>query len=372
MEKLKRFIDCYIPTETCNFRCHYCYITQHRKFNNKLLKLTHTPETISKALSRERLGGTCMINLCAGGETLLSGEVVDLIRLLLEEGHYVMVVTNGSLTNRFLQISKYPSKLFKRLFFKFSFHYMELKRLNLLEKYVDNVNLMKKCGASYTIEITPTDELEEYIEEIKSFSIKKFGALPHITVGRKDSKEIPILTNHTIEEYRKIWGQFDSELFEFKMSIFGIKRKEFCYAGDWSAYLNIETGDLTQCYCGHKIDNIYDDITKPINFCPVGNNCSLPHCYNGHAFLSFGDIPELETSYYDELRNRKANDGTMWLSKEMQAFMHSKLVDDNEELDTKTKRSVNRKYKLDNIKHYSRKVVRKVSNISKRNKKNEN
>lgn len=54
MDRLKRFIDCYIPTETCNLRCHYCYITQKRKFNNQIASLP-SPQAIRVALSRQRL-----------------------------------------------------------------------------------------------------------------------------------------------------------------------------------------------------------------------------------------------------------------------------------------------------------------------------
>ena len=338
---MKRFIDCYIPTETCNFRCHYCYITQNRKFNNKILKLSHNPEFIAKALSKERLGGVCMINLCAGGETLLSEDVISLIKALLEEGHFVMVVTNGSLKKRFEEISKFPIDLLNHLFFKFSFHYMELKRMELLDTFVENVNKMKKSGASFTIEITPNDELEKYKTEIKEFSIKHFGALPHITIGRKDSEDIPPLTEHKFEDYIKIWKEFDSEMFNFKSEIFGVKRKEFCYAGEWSAYLNIETGVLTQCYCGSKICNIYENIDKKINFLAIGCNCQMPHCYNGHAFLTFGDIPELNTPTYDKLRDRKCTDGTTWLTKEMREFMQRKLVEYNEIYDEARKKKIN-------------------------------
>lgn len=359
MDKMKRFIDCYIPTETCNFRCHYCYIAQHRKFNNKLLNLSHSTEFIAKALSKERLGGTCMINLCAGGETLLAEDVIKLIKALLEEGHYLMIVTNGSLEKRFVEISKFPTELLKHLFIKFSFHYMELKRMKLLDTFVKNVNLMKSLGVSYTIEITPTDELEEYIKEIKEFSISNFGALPHITIGRKDSEDIPPLTNHNFEEYKKIWNTFDSEMFNFKSTIFGEKRKEFCYAGEWSVYLNIETGDLRQCYCGSKIDNIYKDINKPIKFYPIGCNCTQPHCYNGHAFLTFGDIPELETPTYDKLRNRKTLDNTEWLSPEMNSFMQSKLKNSNKIYNEKEKNRINKKNK-----HWQR--VRKIKNVAKK------
>lgn len=356
MEKMKRFIDCYIPTETCNFRCHYCYIAQHRKFNNKLAKFDHEPSFIRKALSVERLGGVCMFNICAGGETLLAEDVVLIIKELLEEGHYVMVVTNGSLTKRFEQISKFPKELMNRLFFKFSFHYLELLRMNMMDRYFDNVMLMKNSGASFTIEITPNDELEEHIEDIKKVCMKKVGALPHITIGRKDSDDIPPLTSHKFEDYKKIWKVFDSEMFNFKSTIFGKKRKEFCYAGEWSVYLNLMTGEMKQCYCGKIIDNIYKDISKPIHFCPIGNCCSLPHCYNGHAFLTFGNIPELETPTYDKLRNRKSEDGSEWLSEDMKKFMQSKLKESNSQYSSAKKMIIT----LKNIPNYSKNQIKKL------------
>lgn len=40
MDKIKRFIDCYVPVTTCTLRCHYCYITHHRLFDNKLPTLS--------------------------------------------------------------------------------------------------------------------------------------------------------------------------------------------------------------------------------------------------------------------------------------------------------------------------------------------
>ncbi len=345
MDKIKRFIDCYIPTETCNFRCQYCYIAQHRKFNNKVAKFIYSPDYIGKALSKERLGGVCMLNLCAGGETLIAEEVIDVTEKILEEGHYVMIVTNGSLTDRFKRIAKFPKKLLNHLFFKFSFHYLELKRMNIIDNFFDNIDMMKNAGASFTVEITPNDELEPYIDDIKRISMERLGTLPHITIGRKDSEDIPPLTQHKWEDYIKIWEQFDSNLFKFKESIFGIKRTEFCYAGLWSGYLNLVTGDLRQCYCGIKIDNIYEDINRPIKFLPIGNNCTMPHCYNGHAFLSFGDIPELDTPSYDILRNRKCKDGKEWLTKDMRKFMQSKLKESNEELDEINKKKINKKVK---------------------------
>lgn len=331
MDKIKRFIDCYIPTEACNLRCHYCYITQKRKFNSKLASFTHSAEEITSALSKERLGGVCLLNLCAGGETLLSNDVLPIVKALLESGHYVMIVTNGTLTKRFEEISLWEKSILERLFIKFSFHYLELKRLNLMEVYFANIQLMKSSDVSFTVEITPSDELIPYIDEVKATCIKHLGALCHVTIARDDrTNGIDILSSLSFEEYKDLWGQFESELFQFKSQIFYHKRTEFCYAGDWSAYLNLETGHLRQCYCGETICNIYSD-NGPIPFRAIGKKCSIPHCYNGHAFLTLGDIPELETPSYADVRNRVCVDGSEWLKPSMKSFMQSKLSESNEE-----------------------------------------
>ena len=132
---LKRFIDCYVPITTCNLRCHYCYITQQRKFDAKIPEFKYSAEYVAKALSKERLGGTCCLNFCGGGETLMPKEMVPIIKALLREGHYVMVVTNGTLSHRFDEITEFPPELLERLFFKFSFHFFELKRLNIMDKF---------------------------------------------------------------------------------------------------------------------------------------------------------------------------------------------------------------------------------------------
>lgn len=332
MDKIKRYIDCYIPTETCNLRCHYCYISQQKKFNKKLASFSHSPETIRKALSKERLGGTCLLNMCAGGETLLSSEILPVVKELLMEGHYVMIVTNGTITKRFEEIATWPKELLKHLFFKFSFHFLEMKRLNWMDRFFSNVQMMKEAGASFTVEITPSDELIPYIDEVKTISMEKMGALPHITIARDDrTNGIDVLSKLPFNEYIKVWGQFDSALFDFKTTIFYKKRKEFCYAGDWTGYLNLDSGSLRQCYCGKTIDNIYHNLDQPLHFEAMGCECSIAHCYNGHSWIALGDIPSITAPTYAEERNRVCTDGTEWLKPEMKSFMSGRLYEQNKE-----------------------------------------
>lgn len=333
MDKIKRYIEIYVPVTSCTFRCHYCYITQHRLFGNKLPELKYSAEQVRKALSKKRMGGPCLINFCGGGETLLPEKTIDYIRVLLEEGHYVTVVTNASVSKRFDQLSAFPKELLKHLFFKFSYHYLELKKRNLSGTFFNNVKKMRDAGASFTIEATPSDELIPYIEDVKQECLQQLGAVNHVTVARDESREgeLPILTSHTREEYCKIWSAFNSKLFDFKESIFGKKPTGFCYAGDWSFYLNIGTGIMTQCYCSFYQQNIFDNPDAPIHFHAMGHKCKELHCYNGHAFLALGTIPELKTPTYASLRNRVCTDHSEWLQPEMKAFMSSKLVESNQE-----------------------------------------
>ena len=51
-------------------------------------------------------------------------------------------------------------------------------------------------------------------------------------------------------------------LFDFTVKNFNEKRKEFCYAGDWSGVLNLETGLLRKCYSDNGGQLIFDDISR--------------------------------------------------------------------------------------------------------------
>lgn len=360
MDRIKRYIECYIPTETCNLRCHYCYITQKRKFNNQVASLPN-PQMIRAALSNQRLGGRCLLNFCAGGETLIAEEVIPIVKELLEEGHYIMVVTNGTLTKRYEEFSRLPRELTQHLIFKFSLHYLEFKRLNLIDIFFDNIEMMRDSGCSFTVEITPNDELIPCIEDVKKLCMERLGTLCHITIARDDrTKRIDVLSGKDWESYKKIWGQFQSELFDFKTTIFYKHRNEFCYAGDWSAYINLSTGDMRQCYCGSIIDNIYKNPNENLHFSAVGNHCSLAHCYNGHAFLTLGVIPELHTITYDKVRNRMDNQGREWLQPEMKSFMSQKLADNNEEYSLDQRKQVDRDYRRAYIYNLSKRLKGRI------------
>ena len=317
----------------CNFRCHYCYLAQRPvAYQGIQPEKIYSPEHVAKALSFKRIGGAAYINVCADGETLLVKDLDIYLKLLAEEGHYIEIITNCTMTYYLQKFLSWNKELLKHLEFKCSFHYLELKRRNLLDTFARNVNSIWKAGASANIEITPSDELIPLIDEIKSFSMKNFGAFPHITIGRDETTAgIDILTKLSKSEYYKIWRQFNSNFFEYKWSIFGKIQERFCYAGLWTTYINLCDGNAFTCYKNIGLKNIFEYPDSEIPSRPAGK-CNVPHCFNGHAFLTFGTIPGATKFNYSDMRNRIKIDGQEWLQPELKAFFSSKLENNNVEL----------------------------------------
>lgn len=328
-DKIVKFIDTMVPVSNCNLNCNYCYLHQLGVDNSKLPQIYHHAKFIRYALRRERLGGIAFINLCGVGETLLFAGLLSLVRELVKEGHYIQIVTNATITkviNDFLASDIDPG----HVFFKCSLHYQELKERNLLRNYADNVNRLISGGYSITIELVPEDSIVEEINDIKKYCSENFGALPHVTVTRDESYEDNrIATKYSEEEYEKIWGQFDSSMFALKMRYRYRYRYRYCYAGLWAAELNLATGELYKCTNNPRLCNIYEDPERPIPFEAVGNKCALPYCFNCHAYLTLGLIPEIKTSNYLEMRDKVMSDGGHWITGAIRNIFEQKLYDNN-------------------------------------------
>lgn len=358
-DKIVKFLECYIPVKTCNFRCHYCYITQNNWWGEKLPEFKYSPEHMAKALSKERMGGTCLINLCGGGETLLPPEITNIVRCLLQEGHYVMVVTNTTISQRIDELLSLDKDLLKRLFFKCSFQYLELKRTKLMDRFFDNIRKIKASPASFTVELTVVDELVPHIPDIKKVCMKELGALCHLTIARDETKpSIPRLSNYSEEDFKKIWEDFKSPMFDFKLPLFEKKRTEFCYAGHWSYLINFGSGDVNPCYGCGKIQNIFEDTTTPIKSRPVGCHCPNPHCWNNHSFLGLGDIVDFPAPRYAEIRDRVCQDGTHWLKPEFINIFNQRLDENNPHFSEKEMKKIEKEYHKKPFKYYKYLILR--------------
>jgi len=327
MDKIKRFIECTVPITACNLRCSYCYIIQENRRNQKLDHKILDPRLIGLALRKERLGGTCYISLCGAGETMLHNNLIEVAEELLKQGHYINITTNGTISSKIREIRNLDTKLLERLHFAFSLHYLELIRLNLLEEFFKNVLLVRDAGCSFIIQINLCDEYIPYLDEMKNVCIDSVGAMPQVAVTRNEKTDpITVMSELSMNEYANYGKLFDSPLFEFTLKNFMVKRKEFCYAGDWSFKLILATGELKDCYNSGRVQRIYDNINDPIKFSAIGKNCRSPYCVNSSHFMSLGIIPEIVTPSYADLRDRQ---DAQWYTPKMRAFLNGKLEENN-------------------------------------------
>lgn len=333
MDKIQRVVNAVVPYTACNFHCDYCYIGQQNNFDTHIPPIQYSNEHIVRALRKERVGGPCLINLCAVGETLLAPYIPELTRLLLEEGHYITIVTNGSVRKAIEKFCILPAQLKERLFFKFSFHFLELQKTKSMEQFFENVELVKNSGISITVELTVNDKTVPHIPQVQETCQKHLGTLCHVIESRNNlDPKMDRLTKLPVEDHFAAWDTFQSPLISFQKTTWGQKRREFCYAGDWVINLYLETGNITHCLGGgNVIQNIFEDLDEPIHFAAVGQSCPWPHCYSSYFVMTCGVIPELETPCYAQMRERIDYNGNHWLSPTMREFMSSQLKESNQQ-----------------------------------------
>lgn len=332
MQKYKKFIECLVPGTACNFKCHYCYVaqlsgTEHRN----MVKFPFSPETIGHALRVERLGGLAYVNICGTGETLLPKEIPDIVEKILEQGHYVNIYTNGTMTKAIERLCMMPSQLRERLCFSFSLHWIELLRKGLLETYFSNLKKVQNAGCSIVSNLVLDDEYLPFVEDIKKRCKKEIGAYPQVSFPKKANRA----GNYTSlskdeEKLCKAAAEFDSPYFRFTEKYYNYDRKKFCYAGMWSFHLNLSTGDVHKCYGGRKIQNIFNDLNSPIQENPVGTHCPCNAC-GGGLLLPMGLVPEIHAPTYCNIKNREE---AGWYTPKFKAFLSQQVSDNNEHLST--------------------------------------
>jgi hypothetical protein len=298
-------------------------VIQNGGRSNKCPNMMYTAEHIGNALSVDRLGGICFFSICGAGETMMADELSAVVYNILKQGHYVNITTNGTITKKFEQFKSFPEEYLSRIHFSFSLHYIELLRINNIDIVFNNIKLIKSLGCSYFTQVNLYDDYNPYLDEIKAICLQEINEIPQLVVTRKNDDNIfSLYTNGTKESYTKTAESFNSPLFDFTMKNFMIRRKEFCYAGDWSGVLNLSNGQLRQCYTSPRYINIFEDPRKPLKFEAVGS-CGSLYCINSSHFLSLGCIPALETPAYGSLRNRGGYTDIM------KVFLDGKLINSN-------------------------------------------
>lgn len=300
--KIKMAITAYVPGTMCNFRCKYCYISNCVDEHLEKPSYDYPLETMIKAFNPKRLNGIAEITVISGGETLIDNTVVPFIHGLLKFGHVVTVVTNLTLNNRIDELLDLPEEYLKRLIVKGSLHWQELKRLNKIDDYFNNMNKVLKKGASSYPFLVLSEDYIPYLEEINQTCIDRIGALPHCTPSIVfDDKKLsndgkihtaPECTEEFVTKMNKI---FNSEIFKTSVKFLNIDvKKVFCYAGAWSFGINLKNGDMIKCHNCPVEANFFKNIKKMPKLEAIGNNCQITNCALQYNFVADGLIPEIK------------------------------------------------------------------------------
>lgn len=292
-EKIKCFINARVHTRGCNFKCDYCYLSQLNYKNDKETKALRYPlEHVLQAFSKERLGGKAHIELVGDGETLLPTDIEDLVKGLLQEGHRVTIITNGTITEKIKRIVAYAveHKKESELIFVLSLHYLELRRLGLLEVYAGTVEFLRQNGIKFDVQLTMGGSYVPVVDEIKAYCDTQLKVTQdidmHVTIARDegpDGKIEMITGEYSKEEYYNATKRLGSEYFELVWKEFGQKVNGFCYAGSWFFCLDMTTGLCQQCQGKNNSNkfNFFEFLDKELPLEPVGFRCKEPFCKCG-------------------------------------------------------------------------------------------
>ncbi len=302
---IKYTITANVPGSLCNLRCEYCYVSncydEENEHHIKKSEYSYSLETMLKAFSPQRLGGIAAIALVGSGETLWDKIIVDFAHGLLAQGHFVTIVTNMTLNNRIDELLDFPSEHLSRLMLKGSLHWNELKRLNKVDDYFNNMTKAIKKGCSAHPSLAIGDCYVEHLDEIIDTSIRKLGVPPHCTPVLVYNEKKDMTRNGWVQTspkcdrafIDKIDGMFKSKVFDLCAKWVDIDpKKVFCYAGKWSFCVNIGNGNLYKCHSCPSEANFFENIDKMPNLEAIGTNCQLATCSLQYDFIAQGLIPK--------------------------------------------------------------------------------
>jgi MoaA/NifB/PqqE/SkfB family radical SAM enzyme len=244
-------------TNRCNMECEYCFSVPHKPDNdiasidtNKLL------ETLSKTNKTFRIGFT-------GGEPFLVPNFVEAASKITED-HFLSINTNLTLP----AVADFAEKINpdKVLFIHASFHFTELQKKNLLEKYTYYFHLLKEKNFNiYAEEVAyppHLERLEKDAERLKRLGINlRFGAY-YGFIGDKRYPE-----SYTEEEINR-FNLPRSEIEKFS------QKNVLCNAG-YNVGVVFSKGQIKPCFQIHEnLGNIYESI----NFNDKLIKCPAEYC----------------------------------------------------------------------------------------------
>lgn len=315
MDKVQKSITVYVPGNICNMRCSYCYVSECLYVEHKEnARFDYSVEHMVNAFDPKRIGGIAYITVIGGGETLIPDEVIPFVKGLLKLGHVVEVVTNNTLNGRIEELIR-DTEGIERLIVKCSLHWNELKRLNKIEDFFANMKKIIAAGASTYPFLVICDDYMPFLDEITEYCKRELGGLPQCTPcvvtsaqGEFFETEHVVTSPECTEEFvQMINDKIGSELFLESVKFLSINPREvFCYAGQWSFVVEMDTGRMFKCHNVDMHKNFFQNIGEPIQLEPIGCECGISSCSLQYQLYGFGCIPEIsDTLTYSRMMYRE-------------------------------------------------------------------
>lgn len=357
MEKIVKMINGTIHTSGGTLCCEYCYLAQAGYQNDKeVFALRYPLDTILEACSKKRLGGVCFIQIIGDGETLLPKDAVSLILGLLREGHYVQIITNGTLTERLHELVEGAKQegAAERLLISFSLHFIELERGNWLKIYADNIKYVRENGISFRVSMVCSDADIEAEDRIHTFCENELNG---IALGIGSAKKYNEITGNIEglwskynkkEYYEKVMSIFPSYNLEYIQDLDEIDNHKFCYAGSWYFQLDFTTGTYSQCLQNAgPVHNFFENMEEGLLLEPVGTGCRASWCWCGWS-KKLNLIPN-ECRYVTDIEEMAAAPENKYITKECLEAGFADLASSNfqlsaEEKEQHTKKRVMQQY----------------------------
>ena len=248
-------------TKRCNLDCDYCF----GKITDTSVKV-HSID-IDKLISNlDKTDKTFRISF-TGGEPTLVPNFIEACREITAK-HYISF--NSNLISK--NINKFVEEIDKDrvLHIHASFHYNELMEKALVNRFIDNYNLLENSGFNIYAEAVAHPMLKEKLDEIKG-------------IAKKNSIDLtfaPFYGIYNEQSYPESYSREELELFNISSKeISYFKQKgDLCNAG-YNVAVVFSNGNVYPCHqIKTKIGNIYDEgivfNNKLVN-CP-SKKCGCP------------------------------------------------------------------------------------------------
>jgi MoaA/NifB/PqqE/SkfB family radical SAM enzyme len=241
-----------MPTYRCNARCQICHIWKYpsqRKDEITLEDIDALPE------------GFCRINL-GGGEPTLREDIVDIVDILSTKSNHVEISTNGSLTQRLVEvIKKHPDIRVRVSLEGLPQKNDEIRGIkNGFDRAMRTVLRLKEVGAqdvgfAMTISHRNSHELVDLYHLCAHMGVEFSQSVVH------DAWQFRV-PNNVIEDQEEV----ESEIRRFIRELLQSKRKDyFLRVKDWyraylnRGFINFVRGDRRLLPCGAGTDIVFID-----------------------------------------------------------------------------------------------------------------